>query len=609
MEHTSVRLWASKARFLIADHVSGVISIVYLKRICIKNLFSFKSAEFPLGDYTVIVGPNNSGKTNLLRILEMVATNENFEYFLLHSRHKLDTDGTSELTLTLDLDESEVRMAFECIFGLEGQINQVSEQLRTLRITIYWDKKQEEMVLPKFAIYQFGSGYTLAARYSGENIVFDRRVILTNDGEYERMIDSWRTAESADIFGQTTRQFETRRFDKIANKDAFLDDMLNDRRFDSKEYYIVQGLPMSVRRNPLATTSIARLLREINYYEEGTNVPTGILLSRIFERGFSTIGEIHPSVKELAENMAKLRNSHHTKYEDMRAAFRDIAGGIEVLVEQDGNGEEHILVEESGKRYDIKDSASGHYALACILSLLHSKPSGLVAVDEPEVHLHPQMVSRLHRILDDRARRNGVQTIVVTHSPKFVTHRQIRGNEGARLIMVTRPGATSLVHADTTGSEFDIKPHLINPEIFFGKGSLIVEGPSDYFVQKAISDFHDGLFEECNIVLIDSRGKHNIPPHVELHRRFNISYHCMADGDFMDDLDHVTILEGDLEAELAKMGVKKVRKKEDHRVYEKVIDFLKNSNDQEWHKSGIWKAFESAVQETGGSVSPRPASR
>ena len=588
---------------------ADAVSIVQLKRICLKNLFSFESAEFPLGGCTIIVGPNNSGKTNLLRILEMVATNPNFEYFQLHSRHKLDTDGSSELTLTLDLDESEARMVFECISALEGKINQVSDQLRSIRITIYWEKKQEEVVLPKFVIYQFGSGYTLAARYSGENIVFDRRVILTNDAEYERMIDSWRTAESGNFFGPTTGRFETRRFNEITNKGAFLDDMLNDRRFDSKECHIVQGLPMSVRRNPLATTPIARLLREIDYHEEGANVSTGFLLSRIFERGFSTIGEIQPPVKELAANVAKLRNSHHTEYEDMRSAFRDITGGIEVLVEQDGNGEEHILVEESGKRYDIKDSASGHYALVCILSLLHSTPSGLVAVDEPEVHLHPQMVSRLHRILEAGARRNAVQTIVVTHSPKFVTHRQIRGTEGAKLIMVTRSGAASLVHADTTGSEPDIKPHLINPEIFFGKGSLIVEGPSDYFVQKAISDFHGGLFEERNIVLIDSGGKHNIPPHAELHRRFNIPYHCMADGDFMDKLDHVTVLGEDLEAELEKMGVKRVRRKEDYRVYDKVADFLKNSNDQEWHKSGIWKAFESAVQGAGGRVPPQPTSR
>ena len=80
-----------------------------------------------------------------------------------------------------------------------------------------------------------------------------------------------------------------------------------------------------------------------------------------------------------------------------------------------------------------------------------------------------------------------------------------------QLIVVTRPHTESLVHTDATESEPRIKPHLINPEIFFGKGSLIVEGPSDYFVQKAVSDFYDGWFEICDIVLMGGEGADSIP--------------------------------------------------------------------------------------------------
>ena len=347
---------------------------MYLKQVRVKNLLSFESAEFSLGDYTVIVGPNNSGKTNLMRILEMVATNINFEYFNLYTGHRLDPGMPSEMTLTLDLDESEARMAFECILDMEGEISHVSEQLKTLCITIYWDNKQAQEVLPKFVRYRFGDGYTLVAYNSGGNLLFDRRVTLMYEDEYKRTIDSW-TVEQSDIFGPAADQFSVYGFDVLPNKATFLHDMLHDEHFDSGEYHIVTNLPMSIRRNSLATTPIANLLRETNYNEEGTTVPTGILLNRIFERGFSIINEIHPPIKELADSLAKLRNRHHTKYAHMRASFSDITGGIGVLVEQDDNGEEHILVEESGKRYDIKDSASGYYVLTYILSLLYSKPS------------------------------------------------------------------------------------------------------------------------------------------------------------------------------------------------------------------------------------------
>ena len=133
----------------------------------------------------------------------------NFEYFSLDTKHKMDPDEPSEMALTLALDESEARMVFECMFGREGKIGQVPEQLRTMRITIHWGKKQQESVTPKFVVYQFGDGYTLAAQSAGDNIMFDRRTLVDED-EYERAVDSWRTAESAklaDVFGQSTIGF------------------------------------------------------------------------------------------------------------------------------------------------------------------------------------------------------------------------------------------------------------------------------------------------------------------------------------------------------------------------------------------------------------------
>ena len=212
------------------------------------------------------------------------------------------------------------------------------------------------------------------------------------------------------------------------------------------------------------------------------------------------------------------------------------------------------------------------------------------------------MSSRLHNKLGTMARQNGVQIVVVTHSPKFVTHRQIKRTNESKLIMVTRRDSTSQVHADAEESAPQIKPHLFNPEIFFGRSSMIVEGPLDYLVQRAISDFYGGLFEKYNIVLVDCGGKLNIPNQVDLHRRFMLPYHCMADGDYEGDLEHVTKLEGDLEAELRRMGVEHVKLKADYRIYCMTMDFLKESKNEEWKKSGIGSAFEKAVHEAGGSV-------
>ena len=172
--------------------------------------------------------------------------------------------------------------------------------------------------------------------------------------------------------------------------------------------------------------------------------------------------------------------------------------------------------------------------------------------------------------------------------------------------MMTRQDYVSQVHADTEESKPRIKPHIFNPEIFFGRGSFMVEGPADYHVQRAISDHYQGLFEDNNIVLVNCGGKDNIPAHVDLHGRFGIPYHCMVDGDYEDELEHGTKLDGDLEDDLKKIGVKNVRTKEDHRVYFKMMEFLENPNDGVWKKSGIWNAFKKAVRASGGRVPPQP---
>ena len=176
----------------------GLQHVLYLKRVIIKNILSFKHADLPFDTYTVIVGPNNSGKTNLLRILDMISKNENLEYLQLNKEQKLDPDAPSEITLMLDLDESEVKMVFQCILGLDYQVNAVSETLRGLAITIFWDNDQLDILWPKFTLYRFGSGFTILTNSTEGNIAFDASRIFAGKMDYQAAINFWKTAPTAE---------------------------------------------------------------------------------------------------------------------------------------------------------------------------------------------------------------------------------------------------------------------------------------------------------------------------------------------------------------------------------------------------------------------------
>ena len=537
----------------------------------------------------------------------MMSKNQNLEYLSLHKKHKLDPDKPSEITITLEMNEFEAKMIFQCIFGYDGEMGTISPELKILDVTIFWGNEQINEVQPWFMLYRFGSGFTIATTRFNGSIAFDTRSIFGEEADFKKEINSWRTTNPNRMFDNLTDRLKSMQYDQIKDKKLFNVAILDGKKFRSVAGCNVIRLPLSVRYNRHATTPITELIKNSRHKDNFTDVSVGVILNRILENNFTLIQEIYPTHKELSNRLAVLRNKHQRTYSKLLDAFEKISGGVEVVVEQNSEDAEQILFIESGRRYNIDDSASGYYALVSILCLLLSKMSGLVAIDEPEVHLHPEMASRLHNMLGKLALQDAVQdVIVVTHSPRFVTHRQITKIDSSRLIMMTRQDSVSQVHADTEESKPQIKPHIFNPEIFFGRGSFMVEGTADYHVQRAISDHYQELFEKNSIVLVNCGGKDNIPAHVDLHCRFGIPYHCMTDCDYKGELEHGTKLDGVLEDDLKKIGVKNVKKKEDHRVYFKMMEFLENPKGEEWKKSGIWNAFKKAVRAAGGRVPPQP---
>ena len=134
-----------------------------------------------------------------------------------------------------------------------------------------------------------------------------------------------------------------------------------------------------------------------------------------------------------------MRNKRPNEYDELRNKFKDISGGIMVQAKQSNDQHEKIWFIEDTQECAIEDSASGYRALVNILYVLLNKPSGIVAIDEPEIHFHPTMISRLHEELRKISKHRCSQIIIATHSSKFVTYEQAEQRHGTRLIMMTRP--------------------------------------------------------------------------------------------------------------------------------------------------------------------------
>ena len=66
---------------------------MYIKNVRIKNFRNFKDLTIPLNRFTILIGENDIGKSNLIKAIKLVLNNNTFEY---SSKTLGNTDFNSE---------------------------------------------------------------------------------------------------------------------------------------------------------------------------------------------------------------------------------------------------------------------------------------------------------------------------------------------------------------------------------------------------------------------------------------------------------------------------------------------------------------------------------
>jgi predicted ATPase len=106
---------------------------------------------------------------------------------------------------------------------------------------------------------------------------------------------------------------------------------------------------------------------------------------------------------------------------EMIEALRELYGGItdfDPRVELGGNMQ-LFLEEEGGREIPATRLSDGTLRYLCLLAiLLHPEPPGLIAIEEPELGLHPDVLPFLGKLLVQASKRT--QLVVTTHSRMLV---------------------------------------------------------------------------------------------------------------------------------------------------------------------------------------------
>ena len=157
-------------------------------------------------------------------------------------------------------------------------------------------------------------------------------------------------------------------------------------------------------------------------------------------------------------------------------------------IELSDEGRHFLKVSTAGQSHNSDGLGGGIVSLFLIIdSLYDSKPEDIIAIDEPELSLHPTYQRRLARLFAEYAKDR--QIVIATHSPYFVDTECILN--GAEVARIHKEGNSCLISqlsrpvADRLEGllKDSHNPHVLGlnarEAFFLEDGVIVLEGQDD----------------------------------------------------------------------------------------------------------------------------------
>lgn len=165
------------------------------------------------------------------------------------------------------------------------------------------------------------------------------------------------------------------------------------------------------------------------------------------------------------------------------------------------------------------------------------KEGAIFAIEEPEVFLHPQKQRYFNNILTKLSGNN--QIFITTHSPTFV--RLYKPEEVCLIRRNNNTGTTAVICdkekiIDTEKRALQIENYFDNQrnELFFAKGIVLVEGATEKFTFPYVSMHSEIDIDRYGISIIECGGKGNLLTFAKVADAFDIPFIVIADDDIKD---------------------------------------------------------------------------
>ncbi|MEW5839721.1 AAA family ATPase [Nitrososphaera sp.] len=548
--------------------------MVFLNSLSCKGLYSYgDETKMEFSRQTVIVGPNNSGKSNLFRMIKLL-----IESLATH-RYLKDWEITAGATdyfleIEVQLSKEEVGILVDFLgFFSEGsnrstQYYKFSNRdtlckvLDVLRIKLTWEPNMQEAGdTPSFEIEFKKIGLRMYSQHFNGSVVIAREGkkngysimekpklheflgSLSDVSEAKNQVDAIMNEANDkgfvvhDITPNIAQNMSPEGKQLIKNLLLF-----QDKELGMNNYVMFLPLLGTLLKKRTFSTTERRNFR--NGTEFADHLRTG---DEDFEKKLKSFANAHsldyvaglePDGRNVAQFLFTLKNSQkledRKKFATIKSAFEAILGSnklsfdvhLQYQKEGKGNfvGEDEIrrptsssiviIDNELNKQYPLDQVGSGLGEILYLLALSYGTSSSLILLDEPSVNLHLPLMKSVMGFLEKTNYDN--QFLIITHSPELVRHELFDGD--ASIIYIRKSEHVSKVSRLNKELEewFREKKsnlrHQIDTRLFFGRCVVLVEGESEHNLLGLagyLGSTDDSLDFERNDVVVTSVGGKN----------------------------------------------------------------------------------------------------
>jgi len=241
----------------------------------------------------------------------------------------------------------------------------------------------------------------------------------------------------------------------------------------------------------------------------------------------------------------------------------------------------------------------------------------ILAIEEPELYLHPsksRFLSSVFDLLCNHNNENNFQIIYATHSPYFVdlnrfetirvARKEILRDEIKHTVISEYSISNAIIDLETlnnvtagTFTEDSFKAHAMpimtnwTNEGFFSNVVLLVEGPGDVGVFVALQKILDMKWDEKNIVIVPVGGKNNIDRPVLIFNGLNIPTYFVFDSDLDKEGEKLEneIIKNNIYLKLAGENEKDIETTEIFRkcavLHTKLESYIKSVNEEYYNNT------------------------